>query len=879
MSSRLAIAEDFGASWFYATPRGAAASQFPAQLEATTSDGGSSSEFQHLIQQLEDESPLGTIPEASANAASPTVSTISGIRPEPPAVGAHAAALSAALPSEPIETFKKDEDATPAAAVVVSGLVEPNPAIATTQPRDGVKDLASAAPPKQVYEPTAQGAAETGAPNATLVISNLKPAAMGLWTGSPNSAAAGPAATAPGILHLDKSMTPSIAAGSTPRYGVIEAAAPRVQSLPTDAPGGISAAPVTTPSFVRPVEIYSSRIQSVADQPPTNVPKMMATKPAGASAVAGPERATSVPQYGPIETKPVRVQSVKGKPSFDPPKATAIATARVTPAGGPITADSTPIQSVTNEPSTDELTAPATVSACTKTTITTPEPTGELNAMAMASAPYIPQNRPIKGQSARVESVTKQSSVDKAKAPSPAPATGSVSIKPTSAAPASGTAQIHQAPVQSPTNQQNRPIKAASAQTESVTKQSPVGGAKAPSPAPATGSVSIKPTSAAPASGTQIYQAPVQPPTSQQNRPIKAAPAGVQSVTEQSVVDGAKAPSPIKSTSAAPVSGTAQVDQAPVQSATNQPTMATAAKPAVSGDAAAVEIELPSVQRRESTSVTPDGAMLHPQKSKQSNAAEIPAPPVPSDGLSVPVMAPPAPDAVPAQRTRFADDAGQSSEAQSDTQAASLSPGKESADAGPAVVELKIRPQEPAPAMPTPQAEPLVHAATVQPLDVVTDPAPMPPNSVAAPVIVSPTAAQAQIPVAKHDPPATPTAHAGDIPPEPDKQPSQPLRSISIEFAPDGAEDVRVRLAEHAGDVHVSLHSTDAALGGRLVEGVNDLIGTLSRAGYDAEAWTPGQDRQNQRQPEEQRQNRPDESGEADEEFGAMFGQSNEEVS
>ena len=79
-------------------------------------------------------------------------------------------------------------------------------------------------------------------------------------------------------------------------------------------------------------------------------------------------------------------------------------------------------------------------------------------------------------------------------------------------------------------------------------------------------------------------------------------------------------------------------------------------------------------------------------------------------------------------------------------------------------------------------------------------------------------------------------------PPSPSR--SQPLRSVSLEFTPDGAADVRLRLSERAGDVHIELHSTDAALTGRLSEGVHDLAASLVNAGYDAQAWTPGQDRE-----------------------------------
>ncbi|MDE3197510.1 MAG: hypothetical protein KGN84_14260, partial [Acidobacteriota bacterium] len=81
---------------------------------------------------------------------------------------------------------------------------------------------------------------------------------------------------------------------------------------------------------------------------------------------------------------------------------------------------------------------------------------------------------------------------------------------------------------------------------------------------------------------------------------------------------------------------------------------------------------------------------------------------------------------------------------------------------------------------------------------------------------------------------------------------AQPVRSLSLEFTPDGAGDVRLRLSEHTGEVHISLHSTDTTLGSRLHEGVHDLVGSLSSAGYDAEAWTPGRgQQQNRREPEE----------------------------
>ncbi len=78
-----------------------------------------------------------------------------------------------------------------------------------------------------------------------------------------------------------------------------------------------------------------------------------------------------------------------------------------------------------------------------------------------------------------------------------------------------------------------------------------------------------------------------------------------------------------------------------------------------------------------------------------------------------------------------------------------------------------------------------------------------------------------------------------------------PMKSLSLEFTPDGARDVRIHISQNAGDVHVSLHSSDPNLAGKLRDGVQDLTGGLANAGYQAEEWTQ-HDQQRQRQPKEE---------------------------
>ena len=85
-----------------------------------------------------------------------------------------------------------------------------------------------------------------------------------------------------------------------------------------------------------------------------------------------------------------------------------------------------------------------------------------------------------------------------------------------------------------------------------------------------------------------------------------------------------------------------------------------------------------------------------------------------------------------------------------------------------------------------------------------------------------------------------------------EKSAPQPVRSVALDLSTDGAHDVRVRLAEHAGEVHVSVHSADPVVTQNLQEGVTGLAATLAQAGYDARAWTPDRG-QGQQQPREER--------------------------
>jgi hypothetical protein len=131
-----------------------------------------------------------------------------------------------------------------------------------------------------------------------------------------------------------------------------------------------------------------------------------------------------------------------------------------------------------------------------------------------------------------------------------------------------------------------------------------------------------------------------------------------------------------------------------------------------------------------------------------------------------------------------------------------------------------------------------------------------------------------QAPPAAPAPPLPTTASAAPPEPEAPATPQQQVRSVALEFTPDGGHDVRLRVVERAGEVHVTLHSSDAGLTTKLRDGVQDLAGSLTNAGYDGEAWTPkdeGQPQQQQPQETPAPARRRSRSGESTEEFAGLF--------
>jgi len=269
----------------------------------------------------------------------------------------------------------------------------------------------------------------------------------------------------------------------------------------------------------------------------------------------------------------------------------------------------------------------------------------------------------------------------------------------------------------------------------------------------------------------------------------------------------------------------------------------------------------------------------------------------PSAGVQIPFFATPTPVPIPIALPKFKADGGSGPQERTSTPPRTEDAAPvERAAVNDAALEVRIKAPEretnpkpaatnvdPVPALPvtpTPSEpvtlKPLPELPTAQPaLQAVSAVAVNPTHAVPAEVTVR----TPETPANSQTQPAPSTARSSDIEePVPGRDVQQPLKSVSLEFSPDGAGDVRLRLSEKSGEIHISLHSSDASLSNRLHEGVHDLVGSLSSAGYEAEAWTPGQGHQNTQREPEQRKNRRADSKEAGEAFGDVFQQPIQEI-
>jgi hypothetical protein len=303
----------------------------------------------------------------------------------------------------------------------------------------------------------------------------------------------------------------------------------------------------------------------------------------------------------------------------------------------------------------------------------------------------------------------------------------------------------------------------------------------------------------------------------------------------------------------------------------------------VAADAAQKSIEMPQTAPPTENSVKTEKTGTRKADVRQTTPA--------TGAAQAPYVAVPVPVAVPLPPLPVISTAS----APRHTEAAAVQPkSEESAEKAPptdTVLQVTIRNPNgetvPAPVAATPVVVPTpVVAVPVKPEPVRS--APEVPvvasaNSPAAATALNPAApaatqaapsapAESPRPAAEAKAPVEPT-----LPPDP---PQQQIKSVSLEFSPDGAGDVKLRVSERGGEVHISLHSSDASLSGKIHEGVHDLVGSLSSAGYDAEAWTPGQGHHGAQQQQEQRKPpRPDPDEAGAEDFGGLFEQPIQEVS
>ena len=109
-------------------------------------------------------------------------------------------------------------------------------------------------------------------------------------------------------------------------------------------------------------------------------------------------------------------------------------------------------------------------------------------------------------------------------------------------------------------------------------------------------------------------------------------------------------------------------------------------------------------------------------------------------------------------------------------------------------------------------------------------------HSSANPELPAPAPAAAAVPAAPSQPVEAPEPKVLEA----QSKPAVPLKDISLQVAPPGAEKVEVRLVQQSGELRVAVRTGDSDLAHGLQQGLSDLVGRLQDTGFRAEAWRPG---------------------------------------
>jgi len=431
----------------------------------------------------------------------------------------------------------------------------------------------------------------------------------------------------------------------------------------------------------------------------------------------------------------------------------------------------------------------------------------------------------------------------------------------------------------------------------------------APAPAPSAESAMQKaaavPSTPPEAPPAQIFspEAPVVvvkgvPNMTEPHAPMKKAaahPAATTSAAKTSVAVGSPSPAQDDGGVARRAGSSSGKNTAPPTTAEDAQEQPAATSPAADPNIQAAPTPVPA------NSVP---AEFRPVRGRALASAAISSGPKPSATAQIPFFAAPAqvPIAIPLPKFKAESGSGPQERTSTAPQTEDPAPAERAAVNDAALeVRIKVPVHESDPKPPAATADPVPPAGPAAPVSAppvapepvtlkplpelpATQPAPQPvaalPINPAHAVAAEVTVRTPENPAHPPAQPATSTARSTDIEePVATRETPQPLKSLSLEFSPDGAGDVRLRLSEKSGEVHISLHSPDASLTSRLHEGVHDLVGSLSSAGYEAEAWTPGQGHQNNQREPEQRKNRRADSKEAGEAFGDVFQQPIQEIS